>query len=103
ACVVRAQFAVNESHAGCDTSKPRQEMRSRRPLNVDCPSGLGYRPTDMRSHPWLPPSRRLTAKIARAQATAVLRQLAYVPTASLGARAAGWPAFMSALPKLLRT
>ena len=57
----------------------------------------------MRSHPWLPPSRQLTAKIARAQATAVLRQLAYVPTASLGARAAGWPAFMSALPKLLRT
>ena len=57
----------------------------------------------MRSHPWLPPSRQLTAKIARAQATAVLRQLAYVPTALLGARAAGWPAFMSALPKLLRT
>src|SRR5947208_14376351 len=78
-------------------------MRSRRLLNVDCPSALGYRPTDMRSHPWLPPSRQLTAKIARAQATAVLRQLAYLPTAALGARAAGLPALMSALPNLLRT
>ena len=57
----------------------------------------------MRSHPWLAPSRELTAKVARAQATAVLRELADVPGAALGARAAAWLALMRVLPKLLRT
>jgi hypothetical protein len=57
----------------------------------------------MRTHPWLPPSRQLTAKVTRLQATGVLRELANVPGAALGARAAAWLALMRALPALLRT
>jgi len=56
-----------------------------------------------RSHPWLPPSRELTGKIARLQATAALRGLTDVRDAALGARGAAWRPLMSALPNLLRT
>src|SRR5436190_22966993 len=86
-CYPRTEFAVNESQCNLDSS-----LRGGLP-----------RPAGMTTHPWLPPSRQLTAKIARLQATGALRELANVPGAALGARAAAWLALMRALPRFLRS
>jgi glycosyl transferase family 1 len=56
----------------------------------------------MTSHPWLTPSAALTARVARARATAALRGLSGVPAHRLGTREAAWAPLLAALPALLR-
>ena len=59
-------------------------------------------PAQMTSHPWLSPSASMVAKVARARATAALRDLATVSAKRLGPRASVWPPLLAGLPALLR-
>lgn len=58
---------------------------------------------EMTSHPWLPASAATAARVRRARASCVLRQLPTVTVKWLGHYAAAWPPLVAVLPALLRT